>query len=131
MSIILYLPFPPTVNSYYMNVGRTRGIRRISQAGREFADKVHLAIAEQGHLTEPLYGKLNVEVILHTPDARVRDLDNYMKALLDACTKARLWLDDSQIDQLAILRGETVKKGLVRIEINSAGPIVPLTFTQS
>jgi len=131
MSLILYLPFPPTVNSYYQVIAHHRGMKRISKAGRDFRMAVELAIDEQANLTDPLFGQLNVEVILHCPDNRIRDLDNYMKALLDACTVGGLWLDDAQIDQLTILRGETVSKGLVRLEVNEAGPVIPLSFTKS
>ena len=131
MSIILYLPFPPTVNSYYQVIARHRGMKRISKAGLAFRNAVEIAVAEQAHLSDPLFGNLHVEVILHAPDQRKRDLDNYMKALLDACTQVELWLDDSQIDQLTILRGEVVQKGLVRLEINEAGPVIPLSFTKA
>ena len=131
MSIMLYLPFPPTVNSYYQVIAHHRGIKRISAAGREFRIAVETAIVEQSHLTDPLFGQLNVEVIIHMPDRRTRDLDNYMKALLDACTAGGLWADDSQIDQLTILRGEIVPKGIVRLEINDAGPLVPIAHTTS
>jgi crossover junction endodeoxyribonuclease RusA len=125
MNIVIYLPWPPSVNSYYMTVGRTRGLKRISKAGREFRMLAETAIYEQGIL-EPLTDKLNVEVILYPPDNRRRDLDNYMKALLDACTVGGLWEDDSQIDQLAIYRGVTVMKGGVRLEVNEAGPVMPV-----
>ena len=66
-----------------------------------------------------------MDVVLYPPDKKRRDLDNHMKALLDAITHAGLWEDDEQIDQLQIYRGEIVKGGGARIEINPAGPILP------
>ena len=121
---ILYLPWPPTVNSYYSS-GHGK-VKYVSAKGRVFRDQVAQAINEQmPGLTyaEQLY----VEIILHPPDRRTRDLDNYMKALLDALTLAGLWRDDSQIDQLSILRGEIApREGLTRLEIAPAGPIIPL-----
>ena len=119
---MLFLPFPPTVNSYY-SAGHGK-VRYVSRAGKEFREKVFQDVREQASGIQ-LDGRLNVEVILHPPDRRTRDLDNYMKALLDAITHSGLWLDDEQIDQLSIMRGEVVKAGFSRIEINSAGPIVP------
>jgi crossover junction endodeoxyribonuclease RusA len=62
---------------------------------------------------------------LYPPDSRTRDLDNYLKALLDACTHAGLWDDDQLIDQLFVYRGITVKSGNVRMSISEAGPLIP------
>lgn len=123
-NIIIYLPWPPTVNSYY-SAGQGK-VRYISAKGRVFRDQVAQAIAEQAPgLT--LADRLYVEVVLHPPDRRTRDLDNYMKALLDALTHSGLWEDDSQIDQLSILRGVIAPKdGLTRLEIASAGPVIPM-----
>jgi len=121
--IILYLPWPPTVNSYY---GTARsGAKFISKKGRVFRDALEEAIHEQVpglKLDEALF----LDVVLYPPDKRRRDLDNYMKALLDACTIAGLWEDDSLIDQLHIYRGERVLNGKVRIEISEAGPVMTM-----
>jgi crossover junction endodeoxyribonuclease RusA len=65
-----------------------------------------------------------MEVYLFPPDRRKRDLDNYMKGLLDALTVAELWTDDSLVDQLHIFRGEIVSGGSVRVEISDGGPVV-------
>ena len=120
--IVLFLPFPPTVNSYY-SAGHGK-VRYVSAAGRIFRNEVFERVREQCP-GEMLTNRLNVEVVLFPPDRRQRDLDNYMKALLDAITHAGLWEDDVLIDQLSIYRGEVVKGGLTRVEINLAGPIVP------
>ncbi len=120
--IVLFLPFPPTVNSYY-SAGHGK-VRYVSRAGKLFREDVIEAVNEQCSGIQ-LDGRLNVEVVLHAPDRRTRDLDNDMTALLDAITHSGLWHDDEQIDQLSIMRGEVVKSGFSRIEINRAGPIVP------
>lgn len=119
---MLFLPFPPTVNSYY-SAGHGK-VRYVSKAGHLFREKVLIDINEQAAGIQ-LDGRLNVEVILYPPDRRTRDLDNYMKALLDAITHAGFWVDDEQIDQLSIMRGEVVKAGFSRVEVNGAGPIIP------
>lgn len=118
--IKIYLPWPPTVNSYY---GYTRGIKYITKGGRLFRERCEKDLVEQNAIVR-LGHRINVEVVLFPPDGRRRDLDNHMKALLDACTVAGLWEDDSLIDQLTILRGEVVKGGLCQLEINPAGPVV-------
>ena len=117
--IVLYVPFPPTINSYYKMT--RQGQRYLDKSVREFRQKVSDSINEQCpglKLDCPLF----MEVYLFVPDKRKRDLDNYMKGLLDALTEAGLWEDDSLIDQLHIYRGEVVKGGLVKIELSEAGP---------
>jgi crossover junction endodeoxyribonuclease RusA len=64
---------------------------------------------------ESILGKLDVSIILYPPDIRVRDLDNYFKAPLDALTHARLWGDDSQIKRLSDEWGEKTKGGGFRL----------------
>ena len=121
--IVLHLPFPPTINSYYKMT--RNGQRYLDKAVREFRAKVAESINEQCpslHLDYPLF----MEVYLFMPDRRKRDVDNYMKGLLDSLTEAGLWEDDSLIDQLHIYRGEIVKGGQVRIEISEAGPIMKI-----
>lgn len=119
--IVLYLPWPPTINSYYK---MTRyGQRYLDKSVRVFRELVAVAVNEQApglKIEEQLF----VEVYLYPPDKRKRDLDNYMKGLLDALTEAGFWGDDSQIDQLHIYRGEVVKDGSIRIEVSEAGPIM-------
>tara|TARA_R110000803_G_scaffold163054_1_gene226730 strand:- start:1009 stop:1395 length:387 start_codon:yes stop_codon:yes gene_type:complete len=119
--IVLYLPFPPTINSYYKMT--RQGQRYLDKSVREFRQKVADTVNEQAPglcLDTPLF----MEVYLFMPDRRKRDVDNYMKGLLDALTEAGLWEDDSLVDQLHIYRGEIVKGGLVRIELSEAGPVI-------
>jgi len=110
------LPFPPTLNDYY---GCNRhGGKRIKNAGLDYRIKVHNVVREQD-IRLKLEDKLHVTVILHMPDKRRRDLDNYMKALLDSCTESKVWLDDSQIDRLFILRGDVVPHGAVEMVVQT------------
>ena len=119
--IILHLPFPPTVNSYYKH--SKFGVH-ISKKGRLFRESLEDTIREQVRgikLDETLF----VEVYLYPPDRRKRDLDNYMKALLDALTQYGLWEDDSLINQLHIFRGEVIKGGAVIMKISPSAPVYP------
>lgn len=122
MNIELLLPWPPTVNSYYV---KTRNGVFISKKGRLYRDSLAESVKEQLGVWDALDEPLLVEVELYPPDRRRRDLDNYMKALLDACTKAGFWSDDSLIDQLFIYRGSTTSGGLVVIKVGEAGPVIP------
>lgn len=119
--IVLHLPFPPTVNNYY-KLTRS-GVRYLDKSVRKFREQVLEAVSEQLPGTT-LDERLFMEVYLYPPDKRKRDLDNYMKGLLDALTEAELWADDSLIDQLHIFRGVIVKGGHVRVEISEGGPVL-------
>ena len=125
-TIEIHLPWPPTVNNYYGTLIRgKRKIPYIKADGKQFRKDVEEAIHQQLPGFETLQDSLYVEVVLYPPDARRRDLDNYMKALLDAITLSNIWEDDSQIDQLAIFRGCKLTKGMCTIKIDLGGPVMP------
>ena len=107
MKLTIFLPFPPTVNSYYV---KTRNGVFISQKGKGYTKAVSSILREQlpPEFTT-LDSSIRLTVVLNPPDKRVRDLDNYMKALLDALTLTGIWEDDCLIDQLSIFRLESVQ----------------------
>jgi Holliday junction resolvase RusA-like endonuclease len=91
------LPFPPSVNRYYRNIGyRTL----LSRAGREYRRQVCSLLA--GRVQQPLTGPLEVQLDLYPPDRRRRDLDNANKAIWDSLQHAGAYLDDSQIKRAVI-----------------------------
>lgn len=99
----LYLPWPPTVNTYWRSVtkGRLAGRVLISEKGRAYRK----AVSDQVVMDRAAsFGAQRVAVDIEAcpPDRRQRDLDNLPKAVLDALTHAGLWVDDSQIDDLRI-----------------------------
>ena len=118
----IYLPFPPTVNSYYV---KTRNGVFISKKGKLFREQVAESIVEQLPDTF-IQDRMLVEVILYPPDKRVRDLGNYDKALMDAITEGGLWEDDELIDQQFFYRGCQTKGGLTYMRIGDAGPILQM-----
>ena len=106
------LPYPPSINHYWRRVGlRTL----ISREGRRFRQHVLALLAARR--VQPLDGPLAVEVEVHPPDNRRRDIDNVQKALLDALQHAGVYADDSQVVRLAIQKCPPVPGGktLVRI----------------
>ncbi len=117
------LSFPPSVNRYY---SKTRNGVFISKHGRKFRDQSYDLIKEQLGSFETIKDRMKVGVILYPPDRRVRDLDNYMKGLLDAITHAEVWEDDHLIDQLEIYRGEIKKFGQTTVIIGPAENIIPI-----
>lgn len=48
--------------------------------------------------------RVSVEIEAWLPDLRRRDVDNLLKAPMDALTHGGVWEDDSQIDYLSIRR---------------------------
>ena len=127
MLIELYLTFPPSVNNYYAHTKQGIYIKKDGKAYRRVTqDAVNEQCSNVDQL--PLNEKILVTVILAPPDNRVRDVDNYMKCLLDALTQAGVWVDDSQIDQLLIYRATKLSKGAVYIRIEEAEPVLPFEF---
>ncbi len=119
--IIIHLPFPPTVNTYYTKR------KALSARGRKYKQAVSLSVHEQG-MALLLEERLNLAIIMYMPDKRVRDLSNYLKALEDSLTDAGVWLDDEQIDQSTQYRGCVISKGKVVIRISEAAPVLPIDF---
>ena len=109
--VYLQLPFPPTINSYYLK-GKI-----ISSRGRVFREAVEQECHEQSAMNLNIMERIECATILYPPDSRTRDLDNYMKALQDAITHANVWGDDKQIDYGEQYRGIIVKGGACKVRI--------------
>ena len=110
MTLTLRLPWPPSVNHYWFAKGNRRFI---GKAGKEFREAV---VAEYG-TTTPLTGRLQVHIAVIPPTNARRDLDNLMKAPLDAMQHAGIYLDDGQIDHLEIQRLPKSTPGCLDITI--------------
>lgn len=111
--MILDLPYPPSVNTYYRNF---RGYMVLSAKGREYKAKVADYVAEY---KIPKLGskKLRVSMILRPRDRRKTDIDNRIKAVLDSLQDAGVFDDDFQVDELSIVRGEPIKNGKLLVII--------------
>lgn len=123
--IRLELPWPPSVNTYWRSLhlkGRVRVI--ISRDGNHYIERVRWICVEQRLHNRMLVSRLAVLIEAYPPDARVRDIDNLPKGLLDSLTKARVWSDDGLIDDLRIVRKPVIKGGKIVITINEAGKAI-------
>lgn len=96
---IVTLPFPPSVNHYYRSYGR--GTVVISKAGKAYRDEVWLSVKRK-RFGMPLVGPITLDVTLFRPDNRTRDIDNGLKAMLDALERSEVYHSDSQILELFV-----------------------------
>jgi len=110
-ALVMSLPYPPSVNSYWRNIGPGRTI--LSAKAREYRKAMLATIGAR----KPLLGRLRVVVELSPPDKRRRDLDNCMKSLFDALQHAGVYRDDEQIDFFSVQRKAVVKGGSCRVDI--------------
>lgn len=116
------LPWPPSTNRIWRNVvTRGRPQTLLSTEGRKFRNLAGQYCQLAGVAGKRLAGRLAVEVLVRAPDRRARDLDNVLKAALDALTHAGVWVDDSQIDRLVVTRGEITKGGKLLVSIEGVG----------
>jgi crossover junction endodeoxyribonuclease RusA len=110
--ITLTLPWPPSVNAYWRTY---QGRMIISAKGREYRTAAIEQVQLQGGAAH-YQGKLCVEIEAYRPDKRRRDLDNLLKAVLDGCTHAGVWEDDSNIVDLRIYWADTIG-GMIKVHV--------------
>lgn len=117
----LELPIPPLVNHYWRHI-TIKGTPRtlISARGRDFRENVVRIVGREKKALK-IDSRVKINVRVYPPDRRKRDIDGYLKALLDSLTHAGVWLDDEQVDSIYITRGEVVKGGKAVVEILPMG----------
>ena len=112
-AITLTLPWPPSVNKYWRTF---QGRMIISAEGRSYrkavADQVLIQRGAKHYM-----GKLRVNIEAFRPDNRRRDLDNLLKAVLDGCTHAGVWEDDSNIVDLRIYWADSIG-GMLKVKVS-------------
>lgn len=111
--ILLNLPYAPSVNTYWR---RGRYSTYLSRSGREYKT----AVADYVNETNtPKLGdaRLKMTLVIRPRSKRVFDIDNLAKAVLDSLCDAGVYDDDSQVDELHIIRGEAIKGGKIVVTI--------------
>lgn len=104
---------PPSVNHYWgLAVEKGKVKKFVETDGLNFRKVVALFVKNK--LSDK---RLKIEIEFCFTDRRRRDIDNYLKALLDALVKAGLCHDDEQFDVIQVRRGEVVKGGLTRVVV--------------
>ena len=105
--ITLNLPYPPSVNAYWMAGGHRR---YISKRGMAFKQAVAEYVIEN-NIPKLYDAPLEVFIILQPRSKKLLDLDNALKGILDSCQDAGIYEDDVQVQKLTIVRGLPVKYG--------------------
>ena len=110
----LTMPWPPSVNNYWR---MARGRIYISAKGVAYREAVKVITQGAGFFNPDT--RLDVAIIANPPDRRRRDIDNLLKCTLDSLEHANIFADDSQVDRLAIHRGEVITGGGLLVTIQS------------
>ena len=115
------LPMPPSVNHYWGKSVKSGGGRKyvhvyLTAKAKKFRASVIAYVASLNGIRTH-QGRIKAVVTLHGATKRNFDVDNFMKGIGDALTHARVYRDDSQIDELIIKRGEIIKGGMVKVEL--------------
>lgn len=109
----LTLPLPPSVNHYYLR--NKQGGMRVSVEGEDFRWQVMQAVRQSK--MPKLKGRICLVARIFPKDKRITDIDNRIKALQDALQIAGAFENDSQIDELHIMRGAIVSGGRAEVLI--------------
>ena len=109
--MMIVIPYPPSVNRIWRSV---KGRTILSKEYREYRT---MAARILGVNPAPSGARIRVCIHATMPDRRRRDIDNLGKVALDILTHAGMWGDDSQIDDLRIIRAGIEKPGRLEIEI--------------
>lgn len=112
-NLILTVPFPPSVNTYWGFCGSQRFLTDKAKSFKKDIFYLYQASKHEGFGT----ARLQVCIELFPPDRRIRDIDNYVKSLLDALCQAGIFVDDEQIDHLNVVRKEIFKQGKTLVTI--------------
>lgn len=111
----LILPLPPSLNHYWRSIGRGRVL--VSAEGRLFRQRCKLLAI--GQKARYLTGDVEVRGTVYFKDRR-RDLDNALKALLDALGDGVCYANDRQVARIDIRRAIDKDNPRVEIEITAS-----------
>jgi crossover junction endodeoxyribonuclease RusA len=119
-TITYRLPWPPSVNSYWR---RGNNVTYLTKKAREFRNEVcHNILNSDEPVDDMLTGRLAVHLELTLPDRRKRDIDNHIKAAVDALEHAGVFEDDEQIDDLRVTRLHVEPPGACDVTIVELSP---------
>lgn len=98
------LPWPPSVNHYWSRT--KRGNVYVSARGKAYQQEVALIVKRRIRSGTPYDTPVAVSILAFPPDRRKRDIDNLLKASLDAMEGAGVFKNDNLIADLRVVRKE-------------------------
>ncbi|MBK9496768.1 MAG: RusA family crossover junction endodeoxyribonuclease [Xanthomonadales bacterium] len=116
--VTLILPWVVSVNHCHRPSGSGFGRRIVTDEVKIYRQIVLAEVIQaraRGAFPRPT--RIGVMALASCPNRNRHDLDNLWKVLLDSCTQAGLWDDDSQIDDLHIRRGAVHPKGRIILRV--------------
>lgn len=128
--IKLTLPYPPSVNHYWDSKiisnkrgrpGRLRIIKYLTKRAKDFRADVQACVFEQLGKAPRLKCDLAVIVYQFAGPGRVQDIDNSLKGLFDAMEWAKVYVNDSQIDELLVIRKRRTAVARVDVILKQLG----------
>ncbi len=114
-AIRIDLPWPPSVNRYWRH--NKRGHTYVTKEGEAYRHEAGWLGRQAMTGRRPFACEVSIEFEAFPPDHRKRDLDNVLKATLDAMEHAGVYGNDYQVADLRIMRREVRPRGLIRATI--------------
>ena len=98
-----------------------RPVTLLSERGREYRKSGLLELKVQPWESFSPTARIRVSVWVYAADKRKRDVDNLFKGIGDLLTHAGIYADDSQIDDLRVIRAGYGGYVLVKLETIEGG----------
>lgn len=119
------IPYPPTINKYWhsrdIKDPYTGEIKKIvgkrPEVKKYMQDVAYLLMHQKIHAL--IGSKFKLEIFIYPPDKKVRDIDNLLKAILDAFQNAKIIENDFYIDTLYVERREVRKWGEIEFILSA------------
>ena len=97
----------------------------LSKSGKQSKQSgIELIQSQLGDIETILYD-IHLSIVLFPPNARSFDLDNRLKPILDTIQESGVIANDSQVQQLAVYRGQVIPKGAAYCVIRESALIIP------
>jgi crossover junction endodeoxyribonuclease RusA len=91
------LPFPPSTNNLFKNIGKGRA--RTAAYNAWINEALWMVKAQR---PASVTGRFTFEMLVQRPDKRARDIDNLTKPVLDLLKKAGVIRDDSDAKRIVL-----------------------------
>lgn len=115
----LTLPFPPSVNKRLAHA-RKQNRMFLSKVFKDYFVEVDNEVKRQLKFkNKTIDENINQIIIFHPPDRRIRDNDNYPKAINDGIKHAKVIQDDSLLRYTLLCWGDIVKGGCAKVRLGN------------